>query len=105
MTRNNHDIVVPTYMTSASQLVAPALEGSAGSPPGRLTLASVLPTIVFPTIGSVLILVGGMPMSQVFEFLAGCGAIGATVTVTVSGGRRIAAGLVRAAVAAAAADK
>lgn len=68
--------------------------------PGRLTLPQVLPTIAFPIIGFFLYFVG-MPMREVFEFLAGCGSIGAAVTVLVSGGRRMAVGLAHAVLSAA----
>ncbi|PWI05120.1 hypothetical protein DIZ27_41325 [Streptomyces sp. NWU339] len=53
----------------------------------RLTLPHVLPLIVFPMIGCVLYVVG-MPVSDIFAFLAGCGGIGAAVTIVVTGGRR-----------------
>jgi hypothetical protein len=55
--------------------------------PGRLTVAHVLPATAFPVIGGWLH-VAGMPISEVFTFLAGCGGIGAAVTITVTGGRR-----------------
>lgn len=67
---------------------------------GRLTLPQVLPTIVFPMIGCFLY-VAGMPMGETFEFLAGCGGIGAAVTVSVTGGRRVAIGLAHAVLSAA----
>lgn len=67
---------------------------------GRLTLPQVLPTIVFPMIGCFLY-VAGMPTGETFEFLAGCGGIGAAVTVSVTGGRRVAIGLAHAVLSAA----
>uniref|UniRef100_A0AAU3I880 Uncharacterized protein n=1 Tax=Streptomyces sp. NBC_01393 TaxID=2903851 RepID=A0AAU3I880_9ACTN len=61
----------------------------AGEPvPHRLSLAQVLPTITFPTIGCALYS-EGMPLAAIFELLLGCGAIGVLVTLGVTGGRRL----------------
>ncbi|MFF0143084.1 hypothetical protein ACFYRN_42545 [Streptomyces sp. NPDC005227] len=60
---------------------------------GRLTVAQVLPTTVFPMIGSLLYIAGGMRITDVFTFLAGCGGIGAVVTISATGGRRLAMAL------------
>jgi hypothetical protein len=79
----------------AARETPPPTAVDANASASRLTFASVLLTIAFPMMGSVLYLVGGMAMSQVFEFLAGCGLIGAVVTMTVASGRRITVGLVR----------
>lgn len=67
---------------------------------GRLTLPHVLPLIVFPMIGCVLYAVG-MPVSDTFTFLAGCGGIGAAVTIAVTGGRRVLVALAHGVLAAA----
>ncbi|WP_371558687.1 hypothetical protein OG416_38850 [Streptomyces longwoodensis] len=48
----------------------------------------MLPLIVFPMIGCALYVVG-MPVADIFTFLAGCGGIGAMVTISVTGGRRV----------------
>ncbi|MFF7977250.1 hypothetical protein [Streptomyces sp. NPDC007905] len=61
----------------------------AGEPiPHRLSLAQVLPTTTFPTIGCILHS-EGMPLAATFELLLGCGAIGVLVTLGVTGGRRL----------------
>jgi hypothetical protein len=57
---------------------------------GRLTVTHLLPAIAFPMIGCLLYIVGDMPVPDVFTFLLGCGAIGAAVTIFVTGGRRAA---------------
>lgn len=67
---------------------------------GRLTLPHVLPLIVFPMIGCVLYVVG-MPVFDTFTFLAGCGGIGAAVTIAVTGGRRVLVALAHGVLAAA----
>ncbi|MGF0174558.1 hypothetical protein ACQF36_29880 [Streptomyces sp. Marseille-Q5077] len=85
----------------------PASPDVATAPPGqmlaagRLTVAQVLPTTVFPMIGSLLYIVGGMPVPDVFTLLAGCGAIGAAATIFVTGGRRLAMALAHGVIAAA----
>jgi hypothetical protein len=56
----------------------------------RLTVTHLLPAIAFPMIGCLLYIVGNMPVRDVFTFLLGCGAIGAVVTIFVTGGRRAA---------------
>ncbi|MFD6294029.1 hypothetical protein ACFWFU_04255 [Streptomyces sp. NPDC060235] len=53
----------------------------------RLTIAHVLPLIFFPVVGTVLFVVG-MPVSDIPIFLGWCAGIGATATITVTGGRR-----------------
>lgn len=66
----------------------PAAPGREASGAGRLTLPHVLPLIAFPMIGCALYVVG-MPVADIFTFLAGCGGIGAMVTIAVTGGRRV----------------
>ncbi|MFD4955810.1 hypothetical protein [Streptomyces sp. NPDC058451] len=61
----------------------------------------MLPTTVFPMIGGLLYIAGGMPTADVFTFLAGCGGIGAAVTIVVTGGRRLATALAHSVLAAA----
>ncbi|KPH99489.1 hypothetical protein OK006_8436 [Actinobacteria bacterium OK006] len=86
-----------------SRPTAPGDEASPsqGDSAGRLTVAQVLPTTVFPMIGSLLYISGGMPPADVFTFLAGCGGIGAAVTIAVTGGRRPAGALAHGILAAA----
>ncbi|MDA4893424.1 hypothetical protein PFZ55_41850 [Streptomyces sp. MS2A] len=48
----------------------------------------MLPLITFPMIGCALY-VAGMQLADIFTFLAGCGGIGAMVTIAVTGGRRV----------------
>ncbi|MEU2408660.1 hypothetical protein ABZ609_30725 [Streptomyces rubiginosohelvolus] len=67
---------------------------------GRLTLPQVLPLIVFPMIGGVLSAMG-MPVSDTFTLLAGCGGIGVAVTIAVTGGRRVLVALAHGVLAAA----
>ncbi|MFD8740892.1 hypothetical protein ACWGA9_43610 [Streptomyces sp. NPDC054950] len=57
---------------------------------GRLTVAQVLPTIMFPMFGCLLYIVGGMQVGDILLFLAGCGGIGAAAAALTSGGRRMA---------------
>ncbi|MGW5434898.1 hypothetical protein ACWET9_48800 [Streptomyces sp. NPDC004059] len=59
--------------------------GGTGTP--RLTMAHVLPLVLFPLIGTVLFAVG-MPVSDIPVFLGYCAAIGAASTIAVTGGRR-----------------
>ncbi|UUU44365.1 hypothetical protein [Streptomyces sp. NBC_00162] len=62
----------------------------AGSVPGRLTLAHAFLLGLFPALGSVLYLVGHVPVLEILQLLGGCGLISAGVIVVVTGGRRIA---------------
>ncbi|MER6231577.1 hypothetical protein ABT169_20860 [Streptomyces sp. NPDC001616] len=87
MSKNTGDRAVRTKSTPV------ALYRQVSTPeelPGanRLTTAHVLPLIGFPLIGALLHLVGSMPITDVFLFLGGCGTIGASVTIAVTGGRR-----------------
>lgn len=86
MPKKNSSSPVPAAVSAQPADPPPA----AGAPaPIRLTLAHVIPATAFPVIGGVLHLASGMPVSDVFTFLAGCGGIGAAVTVAVTGGRRM----------------
>ncbi|WP_030742333.1 hypothetical protein [Streptomyces sp. NRRL S-31] len=68
--------------------VSDPVPAAAGDPATtRLTMAHVLPLILFPAIGTVLFAVG-MPVSGIPLFLCYCGGIGAAVTIVVTGGRR-----------------
>ncbi|WP_406473706.1 hypothetical protein [Streptomyces platensis] len=58
--------------------------------PVRLTIGHALLITVFPVLGCILYLVGHVQLTEVLELLAGCGGIGAGVTVIVTGGRRMA---------------
>ncbi|MFJ8275403.1 hypothetical protein ACIQ8G_34790 [Streptomyces sp. NPDC094154] len=53
----------------------------------RLTMAHVLPLVLFPAIGTILFVVG-MPVSDIPIFLGYCAGIGAAATIAVTGGRR-----------------
>ena len=53
----------------------------------RLTMAHVLPLVLFPVIGTVLFAMG-MPVSDIPVFLGYCAGIGAAATIAVTGGRR-----------------
>ncbi|MCD9904224.1 hypothetical protein LUR56_37750 [Streptomyces sp. MT29] len=68
---------------------------------GRLTVAHTLPMIAFPAIGCLLFILGKMPVSDIFFFLAGSGGIGAAVTIVVTGGRRAAVAIAHGVLAAA----
>ncbi|MEV6594923.1 hypothetical protein [Streptomyces acidicola] len=89
MPKNNGSRAVPENVPDSvvlRQSGVPSPDEASGT--GRLTLPHVLPLIAFPTIGCVLYVVG-MPVSDIFTFLAGCGGIGAVVTIAVTGGRRL----------------
>ncbi|MFD7834564.1 hypothetical protein [Streptomyces sp. NPDC059761] len=82
---------------AANTPVSPAAEAVAGtaalstSPgPGRLTLAHAVLLAVFPILGTVLFLLGRIPVPEILHLLGGCGLIGAGVTAAVTGGRRLA---------------
>ncbi|EKX65585.1 hypothetical protein PV416_39785 [Streptomyces ipomoeae] len=92
MPKNSGSRAVPenipqSVVLSQSSTPSPAAGGEVPGLRG-LTLPHVLPLIVFPMIGCVLYVVG-MPVTDVFTFLAGCGGIGAAVTIAVTGGRRV----------------
>ncbi|WP_406278907.1 hypothetical protein OHT93_38280 [Streptomyces sp. NBC_00191] len=63
--------------------------------------AQVAGAVAFPAMGSVLTVAGGMPLTDVFALLGGCGVIGAATVAVAGGGRRLAGALVTAAVRAA----
>ncbi|MEU9272720.1 hypothetical protein AB0E04_46145 [Streptomyces sp. NPDC048251] len=93
MPKNSGSRAVPedvprSVVLSQSGPLSTVVPADAASGAGGLTLPHVLPLIAFPMIGCVLYVVG-MPVSDVFTFLAGCGGIGAAVTIAVTGGRRV----------------
>ncbi|MFD3890536.1 hypothetical protein [Streptomyces microflavus] len=88
MPKNSGSRAVPENVPASAvlqQSTTPSLTGETGT--GRLSLAHVLPLTVFPMIGGALHM-AGMPTSDIFAFLGGCGGIGAAVTIAVTGGRR-----------------
>lgn len=89
MPKNNGGRAVPENIPDSAALKKSASPLPGNLPgTGRLTVAHVLPMTVFPMIGCLLYIVGGMPVFDTFLFLAGCGGVGAAVTITVTGGRR-----------------
>lgn len=93
MPKNSGSRAVPenvpdSVVLNQSSPLPHAAPGREASGAGRLTLPHVLPLIAFPMIGCALY-VAGMPLADIFTFLAGCGGIGAMVTVAVTGGRRV----------------
>ncbi|MER5466656.1 hypothetical protein ABT010_39770 [Streptomyces sp. NPDC002668] len=87
-----------------SSSVSPPDGRSPGRParpaPGTAQVAGL---VSFPLMGSALTM-AGMPMTDVFVLLGGCGAIGAATFAAAGGGRRL-AGAVATALVRAAADK
>ncbi|MGW8955623.1 hypothetical protein [Streptomyces sp. NPDC055709] len=70
--------------------------------PGAAQVAAqVAGAVAFPAMGSILAM-AGMPVTDVFALLGGCGAIGAATVAAAAGGRRLFGALATAAVRAAA---
>ncbi|MEV3852478.1 hypothetical protein [Streptomyces microflavus] len=88
MSKNNGVRAVPESTGITGPMQPAHLAQADPTRPGSLTAAHVLPLIAFPMIGCLLYIVGGMPVTDVFTFLGGCGGIGALATVAVTGGRR-----------------
>ncbi|MFC8996207.1 hypothetical protein ACFT7U_10930 [Streptomyces rochei] len=84
MSKDNSASVVPN-----SPIVLASEEPTNTPTPSGLSVVHVLPAIAFPVIGVVLYIVG-MPDSDILPFLLGCAGIGVMVTITVTGGRRLA---------------
>lgn len=100
MPKNSGSRAVPENVPASAMLQQSAAPLPGETSAGRLSLAHVLPLILFPVIGSALFVVG-MPTSDIFTFLGGCGGIGAAVTIAVAGGRRALVALARGVLAAA----
>ncbi|MBW5485242.1 hypothetical protein [Streptomyces bambusae] len=79
-------------MPSRNSSSTPASALSPAAEPTRLTLPMVLGLIAFPVLGTVLAITG-VPAAEIYPLLAYCGAIGATVLIVASGGRKMIAGL------------
>ncbi|MFF3166762.1 hypothetical protein [Streptomyces sp. NPDC003273] len=63
-------------------------EDASGQPHGSLSAPQAALIASFPLVGSMLYITEAMPLSQIFQFLAGTGAIGTAVTLTASTIRR-----------------
>ncbi|MDX3772358.1 MULTISPECIES: hypothetical protein [unclassified Streptomyces] len=86
MSKNDGARAVTKILPDSAVLHQPTSPDLPGT--GRLTVAQALPLTVFPMIGCLLYIVGAMPVPDIFVFLAGCGGVGAVVTIAVTGGRR-----------------
>lgn len=84
--KNNGDVAVPAFGKNAASTGGTVQDHA----PSRLTIAQVLPGMVFPVLGCILYLVGKVPVVDIVALLGSCCAIGAVVTLIVSGGRRLA---------------
>ncbi|MEY2231122.1 MULTISPECIES: hypothetical protein [Streptomyces] len=63
--------------------------GYSGQGPARLTSAHTLLPGALAALGTVLFLVGDIPVDEIFKLLASCVAIGVSANLVITGGRRI----------------